>query len=210
MAGLTLVLGGIRSGKSQVAERLARARDGAAVVYLATATAGDAEMAARIAHHRARRPAGWRTVEAPTGLAAALAALDPSPAVVLLEDLGLLLTNLLLTPTGDARPPYVAEAALAAEITALLAWQAATGADLIVVSNEVGLAPVPLTPLGRVFADLLGRANQRLAAVADAAYLVVAGVPLDLTRLRAALPGESDPGGSNRNRSNARAGAERV
>ncbi|MCC6627296.1 MAG: bifunctional adenosylcobinamide kinase/adenosylcobinamide-phosphate guanylyltransferase [Chloroflexi bacterium] len=192
MAGLTLVLGGIRSGKSRLAERLARARGGAAVVYVATATAGDAEMVARIAHHRARRPAGWRTVEAPTGVAAALAALEPPPAVVLLEDLGLLLSNLLLTPAGDARPAEEAEAALAAEITVLLAWRAAAGADLIVVSNEVGLAPVPLTPLGRVFADLLGRANQRLAAAADAAYLVVAGVPLDLFRLRAALPGAGD------------------
>lgn len=192
MAGLTLVLGGIRSGKSRLAERLARRLGGPAVVYLATATAGDAEMAARIAHHRDRRPADWRTVEAPTGVAAVLAALDPPPAVVLLEDLGLLLSNLLLTPAGVERPAVAAEAALAAEVTALLAWRAAVGAELIVVSNEVGLAPVPLTPLGRVFADLLGRANQRLAAVADAAYLVVAGVPLDLARLRAALPGAGD------------------
>jgi adenosylcobinamide kinase/adenosylcobinamide-phosphate guanylyltransferase len=190
MAGLTLVLGGIRSGKSRVAERLARARGGAAVVYLATATAGDAEMVARIAHHRAHRPAGWRTVEAATGVASALAALDPPPAVVLLEDLGLLLTNLLLL--DDTDQPAAAEAALAAEVTALLAWRAAAGADLIVVSNEVGLAPVPLTPLGRVFADLLGRANQRLAAAADAVYLVVAGVPLDLLRLRAVLPNDGD------------------
>ena len=191
MGGLTLVLGGIRSGKSRLAERLATQIGGDAVVYLATATASDAEMTARITYHCARRPATWRTVEAPTGLTAALEWLDPAPSAVLLEDLGLLLSNLLLATDDNApRTPDDVEAALEAELTILLAWQAATGARLIVVSNEVGLAPVPLTPLGRAFADILCRANQRLAAAADQAYLVVAGLPLDLTRLRATLPGD--------------------
>jgi adenosylcobinamide kinase/adenosylcobinamide-phosphate guanylyltransferase len=89
------------------------------------------------------------------------------------------------------RPAADAETTLLAELMALLDWRAAAGAHLIVVSNEVGLAPVPLTPLGRAFADILGRANQRLADAADAAYLVVAGQPLDLHRLRATLPWES-------------------
>lgn len=194
MGSLTLVLGGMRSGKSRFAERLAWRLGGEAVVYLATATATDAEMAARIARHRADRPAAWRTVEAPTGVAAALAALDPPPAVVLLEDVGLLLANLLLAHgPGESHPPAAAEAALMAELSALLDWRAAAGAHLIVVSNEVGLALVPLNPLGRAFADIVGRANQRLAAAADAAYLLVAGLPLDLTRLRAALPGDDGP-----------------
>lgn len=194
MGSLTLVLGGMRSGKSRFAERLARRLGGEAVVYLATATATDAEMAARIARHRADRPAGWRTVEAPTGVAAALAALDLSPAAVVLEDVGLLLTNLLLAHgPAEPRPPAEAEAALLAELTALLDWRAATGAHLIVVSNEVGLALVPANPLGRAFADIVGRANQRLAAAADAAYLLVAGLPLDLTRLRAVLPDDDPP-----------------
>jgi adenosylcobinamide kinase/adenosylcobinamide-phosphate guanylyltransferase len=190
MSGLTLVLGGIRSGKSRLAERLAAQVGGDAVVYLATATASDAEMAARIAHHQARRPAIWRTIEAPVGMAAALQSLASVPRAVLLEDLGLLLSNLLLA--ADADTPWVeVETALAAELDALLAWRVASDAHLIIVSNEVGLAPVPLTPLGRAFADILGRANQRLAAVADQAYLVVAGLPLDLLRLRASLPGDA-------------------
>jgi adenosylcobinamide kinase/adenosylcobinamide-phosphate guanylyltransferase len=191
--GLILVLGGLRSGKSRFAERLAGRLGGDAVVYLATATAGDAEMAARIARHRAERPAGWRTVEAPVGAAAALAALDPPAGVVLLEDVGLLLTNVMLAGAGgEPRAPAAAEAALAGELDALLAWRAGADARLIVVSNEVGLALVPTNPLGRAFADILGRANQRLAAAAAAAYLVVAGVPLDLRRLRAALPWDDE------------------
>jgi adenosyl cobinamide kinase/adenosyl cobinamide phosphate guanylyltransferase len=181
----------MRSGKSRFAERLAAHLAGDGVLYLATARPSDPEMAARIARHRAERPAAWRTLEAPGAVAAALAALSPPPALVLLEDLGLLLGNLLTAEgAGAPLPADEAEARLAAELSALLDWRAAAGAHLIVVSNEVGLALVPTNPLGRAFADILGRANQRLARTADAAYLLIAGLPLDLHRLRASLPWE--------------------
>jgi adenosylcobinamide kinase / adenosylcobinamide-phosphate guanylyltransferase len=115
-------------------------------------------------------------------------ALDPAPGTVLLDDLGLLATNRLLELCGDADPTVATakalDAALSAEIDALRAAQAAGGWDLIVVTNEVGLGIVPATPLGRVFRDALGRANQGLAAAADEVYLLVAGIPLRMKPAR--------------------------
>jgi adenosylcobinamide kinase/adenosylcobinamide-phosphate guanylyltransferase len=178
---LTLVTGGAQSGKSRFAERLAR--DGRQpVLYLATAEAGDDEMRARIAEHRRRRPPDWQTVEARRDVGHALAAVGTWPGTVLLDDLGLLVTNRLLDLCGEAEPTSetvrALDAALAAEIDALRAARAAGGWDLVVVTNEVGLGIVPATPLGRLFRDALGRANQALAADADAVYLLVAGLPV--------------------------------
>lgn len=185
---LTLVLGGISSGKSRFAERLAG--ESARVLYVAAAQAFDAEMAARIAAHRATRPANWRTVEAPTGLARAIAGAWRGEPVVLVEDLGTLLANLLLSVTVDdddaefARGAAGVEAALVADVAELLAWQRRTaGVSLIVVSAEVGLGLVPPNRLGRAFAEQLGRQNQFLARAADRGYLVVAGRAIDLTAL---------------------------
>ena len=179
-----LVLGGARSGKSGFAERLA-AECGADVLYVATATADDAEMADRIARHRAHRPPAWQTVEVRIGVAAALRDLLPrgsDPPVVLVEDLTLLLANLMATT--DANDPSAAgaagvdeaEASAVHEVDALVSLPAHT----ILVSNEVGMGIVPPYPLGRAFRDALGRVNQHAAAVCAEAYLVVAGVPLRL------------------------------
>ncbi len=182
MGQLILILGGARSGKSAYAERLAHERGGT-VLFVATATAGDGEMAQRIAAHRADRPAAWPTLEAPTGVAAAVAAADFSADTILFDCVTLLVSNLLLE--HEAAGEAAIGQAIEAEIAALLAQIDAVGVTWIVVSNEVGMGLVPPYPLGRAYRDLLGRVNARLAARADRAYLLVAGLPLDLKRLMA-------------------------
>jgi adenosylcobinamide kinase/adenosylcobinamide-phosphate guanylyltransferase len=178
MQHISLFIGGARSGKSAAAERYA-ARTGAYVYYLATAEAGDDEMRERIVRHRAQRPAAWQTIEAPLDVAAALEGL-PHGAVVLLDCLTLLVSNLLLHNEADPEP------AVERAVDALLAAAAARELTLIVVSNEVGMGLVPEYPLGRIYRDLLGRAAQRIAAQADEVYLVVAGIAVELRQLQAA------------------------
>ena len=155
---LTLVLGGARSGKSRHAESLIAALP-APWIYIATAEAGDDEMTARIAAHRARRGATWRTIEAPRDLAAALAASASMP--VLVDCMTLWLSNLLL-----------AGADIDKEIERLEKALAAAAAPVVLV------AIVPDHALGRQFRDLLGMLNQRIAARADRVVLMVAGLPL--------------------------------
>jgi adenosyl cobinamide kinase/adenosyl cobinamide phosphate guanylyltransferase len=178
---ITLVTGGARSGKSRFAERLAQ-KGRPPVLYVATAEVLDDEMDARVAEHRARRPGDWGTLEARTEVGRALATVTSRPGTVLLDDLGLLVTNHLLDLCGPADPTHetarTLDRVLGAEIDALERTRAAGGWDLIVVTNEVGLGIVPANPLGRVFRDALGRANQALAARADEVYLLVAGLPL--------------------------------
>ena len=163
--GLTLVLGGARSGKSAHAEALVTARPGP-WLYLATAEARDAEMAARIALHRARRAAGWETREVPLALPEALAAL-PAGRPALVDCLTLWLSNLMLAG-GDP----------AAETDRLAAALARPRGPLVLVSNEVGLGIVPENPLARRFRDAAGRLNARVAALAGTVVLTVAGLPL--------------------------------
>lgn len=161
-----LVIGGARSGKSAYAERAAL--DSALpVVYLATAQALDAEMAQRIAHHRARRPAGWRSVEEPVALADALAREAAPEACVLVDCLTLWLTNVLL-------------AGREAEVGRFLAALPTLPGRIILVSNEVGWSIVPENALARRFRDEQGRLNQRVAALAERVTLVAAGLPLVL------------------------------
>jgi len=173
---LTLILGGARSGKSSYAQHLASGR-GNMVVYVATAEAGDEEMAERIAAHRAERSAHWRTLEAPRSVGAVIQSAAIQADVILIDCLTLLANNVMLllpaTVTGE-----VAEAALNAEVDGLLWAYADSLAEWIIVSNEVGLGLVPPYLLGRVYRDALGRANQRLAAMADEVYFMVAGLPL--------------------------------
>lgn len=173
---LILILGGARSGKSSYAERLASAR-GPRVTYLATAQALDEDMTARIAKHRAERPATWQTLECPLDPAAALRHAAETTDCFLLDCMTLLVSNLLLVDEASA------ERNVQCALDALLAAYHEAEADLILVSNEVGLGLVPEYVLGRRYRDLLGKANQRLAAVADAVYLLVAGLPVDVKRL---------------------------
>ena len=156
---ITLVLGGVRSGKSEVAERLAGPGPG---TYLATGLAapGDDDFADRIARHRARRPASWATVEEPCAVPEVLARLH---GVVLLDALGTWIAN-----------------DLQADIDALVKALVHRPGDTIVVSEEVGLGVHPPTELGRLFADRLGEANRQVAEVADRCLLVVAGRVIDL------------------------------
>jgi adenosylcobinamide kinase / adenosylcobinamide-phosphate guanylyltransferase len=158
----------VRSGKSSFAERLA-AECGEPVLYVATATAEDDEMAERIAMHRAKRPAAWRTLEAPIGVATRVAGVD-NVVTVLVEDLTLLLSNLMREHDVSAEQRATHEVH---ELNAL-------DANVILVSNEVGMGVVPPYPLGRVFRDSLGRINQSAAAACTEVYFVIAGVPLRL------------------------------
>jgi len=166
-AKITLVLGGARSGKSRYAESVIAALPPAwqpPWVYVATAEAGDVEMAERIAAHRARRGPNWKTVEAPRDLPAAF---KSAQGPVLVDCLTLWLSNQML-----------AEADIDAETALLEQALAAAAAPVVLVANEVGSGIVPEYPLGRRFRDLQGVLNQRIAACADRVVLVVAGIPL--------------------------------
>lgn len=170
VAKLSLVLGGARSGKSRFAESLISTLPPpwqAPWNYVATAEPGDAEMAKRIASHRARRGASWHTIEAPRDLAGSLQAAKAAP--ILVDCLTLWLSNLML-----------ANADIDAEMARLDDALAAAAAPIVMVANEVGYGIVPDHPLGRRFRDLQGVLNQRIAARADRVVLMVAGLPLAL------------------------------
>jgi adenosyl cobinamide kinase/adenosyl cobinamide phosphate guanylyltransferase len=160
---ITLVLGGARSGKSAVAEGIAARLEGP-LTYVATLDVGDdTELVARVARHRARRPATWATVEAGSGLVAALRATSGS---VLVDSLG----------------PWVsASEGMEVDATALCDALGERHGDAVVVSEEVGLSVHPSTAAGRRFQDVLGHVNQQVAARADDVLLVVAGRTLRLS-----------------------------
>lgn len=162
---LTLILGGARSGKSAHAERLIGDRP---AVYVATAQVWDAEMADRVGLHKARRGAGWETIEEPLDLPGVLAR-DHGGRPVLIDCLTLWLTNVIL-----------GERDVAADSAALCADLAAAPGPVICVSNEVGLGIVPENALARRFRDEAGRLNQAVAAVADRVDFVAAGLPMRL------------------------------
>lgn len=163
------MLGGARSGKSSFAERCA-AESGLPVTYVATATAGDAEMAARIDYHRAQRPAHWGLVEEPLALAAALQSHASSGHCVLVDCLSLWLSNLLLGESERA----------ARERAALLDCLESLPGEILLVSNEVGSGIVPDNFLARRFRDEAGWLNQEIAARCERVTLVAAGLPLIL------------------------------
>jgi adenosylcobinamide kinase / adenosylcobinamide-phosphate guanylyltransferase len=175
VASTILVLGGARSGKSRFA--LEHHATTARVVFLATALAGDAEMAARIAQHRAERSLRWRTVEEPYELVPRLRDACAAADAVIVDCLTLWVSNLMLRGELDTHVFKRAD-----ELAALLALHPA---DVTLVSNEVGLGVHPATDDGRHFRDLLGAVNQRVAAAVDRVVLMVAGVPLTVKDARA-------------------------
>ncbi len=171
---LCLVLGGARSGKSAFALHLA-ARSGGRVAVVATGQACDEEMRARIERHRRERPSDWLTIEAPTGVAAAVRRAAEQAEVVLVDCVGFLVANLM---GHDEVPSAQVEDRLNKEIEDIVG--AARDTYCILVSNEAGAGVVPPYPSGRLFRDLLGRANQALARAADRVYWMVAGMPVEV------------------------------
>lgn len=165
---VTLVLGGARSGKSAHAEHLVESQAGACL-YLATAEAGDAEMAERIRHHRARRGARWQTVEEPLDLAGTLRRLARPDAAVLVDCLTLWLSNLL----GAGRDP-------AEEGRRLVETLGGLPGPVVLVSNEVGLGVHPANALARRFVDEAGRLHQKVAGIAQSVIFMAAGLPLNM------------------------------
>ena len=136
-------------------------------------------MAVRIAAHRAQRPSHWQTLEASTDAGAAiLQSVQANPVDIVLFDCMTLLASNALLALGEEPDQRSADAAVAAEVDALLTAYAASSAGWLVVSNEVGQGIVPAYPLGRLYRDALGRANQRLAARAENVLLMVAGLPI--------------------------------
>ncbi len=222
--GMTLILGGARSGKSSYAEKIAR-ETGRPALYIATATAFDDEMRERIANHRAARPSNWQTLEVQQGVGQAVLNFLSSPlpvgeglgvrdiplpvgeglgvrdiplpvgapfgddkgpgdaprsgvrATILLDCVTLLVSNVLLSQPENAPFETVMEH-VRGEIESLVAAQTQIGGQWLVVSNEVGLGIVPAYPLGRIYRDALGWANQRLAREAARVLFMVAGIPL--------------------------------
>ncbi len=174
---LTLILGGARSGKSSYAQKISAER-GNTVLYVATAEAVDGEMATRIAAHRAERPTHWQTLEASNNVGAAIRS-QSNHQIVLLDCLTLLANNVIV-PLPEPVTEETATQALKKEVDELMHAYHESNAEWIIVSNEVGLGLVPPYPLGRVYRDALGRANQQLAAVADEVILMVAGLPVKI------------------------------
>ncbi len=172
--GLTLILGGARSGKSTYAQAMVE-QDHQSALFVATATGGDEEMIARIAAHRASRPDHWITLEAPVQVGAAIQKAEPT-AWVLLDCMTLLTSNVLLS-LPEPLDENELERVMQQEIDAIISAYHSHGGKWVVVSNEVGLGLVPNNPLGRFYRDALGRANQRLAEVADMVIFMVAGIP---------------------------------
>jgi adenosylcobinamide kinase / adenosylcobinamide-phosphate guanylyltransferase len=185
---LILVTGGARSGKSTYAERLAR-QSGRSVVYIATATAGDDDMRDRIARHQAARPVTWQTIEEPLHIAEAVHRGAALADIILLDCITVWLSNWLLrqdelSSIESTSSSVYSEGALQ-EIEALLREAQALNAQqrLLIVTNEVGLGIVPAFALGRVYRDVLGTVNRRLAQEAARVYLLVAGLAVDIKRL---------------------------
>ena len=179
-----LILGGQRSGKSRSAEARAAAwlaQPGHAAVLIATALAGDDEMRARIAHHRAdraRRVAGLAAIEVPRELGVALLANSTPNRLVLVDCLSLWLTNLLMPIDGEA----LDDAALAEARDGLCDALAAASGPVVLVSNEIGLGITPLSPEARRFVDELGRLHQGIAAVCADVTWMVAGIEMPVKR----------------------------
>ncbi|OEC35014.1 bifunctional adenosylcobinamide kinase/adenosylcobinamide-phosphate guanylyltransferase [Pseudomonas sp. 21C1] len=165
-----LILGGARSGKSRLAERLA-SESGLAVTYLATSQALDGEMSARIRQHRERRPSAWALVEEPLALARVLREQASAERCLLVDCLTLWLTNLLMLDDP---------ARLQAECDALLDSLAELPGRVILVSNETGLGVVPLGELSRRYVDAAGELHQAVAARCARVVFCVAGLPMVL------------------------------
>ena len=174
---LTLILGGVRSGKSRFAQELA-AGLGPKVLFVATGQPLDEEMNSRIEAHKKSRPPTWRALEAPTDIAGAISHELGDAEAVIIDCLTLLVSNIM----GGKEYLEVEQLwrKVAAELEALTSFMKTSPAHFIIISNEVGLGVVPPYPSGRVYRDILGLANQMLAQHAEEVYLMIAGIPIPL------------------------------
>ena len=183
---LTLILGGVRSGKSRFGQELAHRLGNDDVLFVATAESRDEEMARRIDKHRQSRPDTWRTLEQPLRTGKTIHVFKWMPKVVLVDCLTLLVSNVLLENESDLDAPEgiaAIESRMHAEVENLIAIVKNHRTHLIVVSGEVGMGLVPENALGRLFRDMLGWSNQQLAACANETYFMVAGLPIKLSSL---------------------------
>ncbi|TES87645.1 MAG: bifunctional adenosylcobinamide kinase/adenosylcobinamide-phosphate guanylyltransferase [Dehalococcoidia bacterium] len=182
MGKTVLIIGGVRSGKSHYAQELARSKSGA-VLFVATAEAGDEEMRQRIEEHKKARPATWRTLEVQSRVGKRIRQEIGEAQVVIVDCITLLVNNVFSQQqsAGNGRVDLkVAEKAVTDEINALLECCRQVEASFIMVSNEVGSGIVPADKMSRLYRDLLGKANQMLAQQADEVLMMVAGIPLPL------------------------------
>jgi adenosylcobinamide kinase/adenosylcobinamide-phosphate guanylyltransferase len=182
MKKIILVIGGARSGKSRFAQELGRELGGQ-VLFVATAAAGDEEMSQRIEEHQKERPANWRTLEAGSHLGRRIKQEIGDARLVIVDCIALLVSN-IFSQHGDQDLERVEKSVLEkqvmAEIKELVECLKRTDASFIIVSNEIGLGLVPTSRVGRLYRDLLGKANQMLAQCADEVYLMVAGLPVKI------------------------------
>jgi adenosylcobinamide kinase / adenosylcobinamide-phosphate guanylyltransferase len=179
---VTLVLGGVRSGKSRLAQRIAE--QAARVTFVATAERrDDVEMVAKIERHRSERPHAWKTIEEPLRLSETIQSAGKDCDLLLIDCLTLFAANLLETYCDDNEK-------VDAAIDQLCLTLEAAPCSVVIVSNEVGSGVVPAYELGRRFRDLVGEINQRVAAVADTVLLMVAGLPFPL---KGSIPVEVRP-----------------
>lgn len=183
MSQIILCTGGARSGKSAMAENLAK-KAGGGVLYVATAAVCDEEMEERVRRHRAARPAEWNTWEGFRDFAVFREEkIYRSCTTVLLDCMGFMLNNIMYNTISDWGAISQTEAdqteqSMLSELVGLCKMTRQDGKNLILVTNEVGMGLVPADRSSRLYRDILGRANQTAAAEADTVYLMVSGIPL--------------------------------
>lgn len=175
------ILGGARSGKSDTAVKLA-ARYGEKVIFIATASAGDDEMKQRIEMHKKHRPSCWITVEAETNVGEQLSYIQGNADAVILDDLTLLTSNILLKENEDVKEGESVKK-IVQELDILLQECSNKKASCIIVSNEVGMGIVPVSGIGRLYRDVLGKVNKYIAGKADKVLLMIAGLAVDVKKL---------------------------
>jgi adenosylcobinamide kinase/adenosylcobinamide-phosphate guanylyltransferase len=175
-----LLLGGARSGKSHFAQEYAR-RSGEKVLFVATATAGDEDMRLRIVKHKKDRPSHWRTLEATTNIGTEIEASAGDAELIIIDCITMLVNN-IFSRYNEEQFEIISDAVLEKEvITEIKQLQKClkkVDASFLIISNEVGLGLVSDNRMGRLYRDILGRANQMLAQIADEVFLLVAGIPL--------------------------------
>jgi adenosylcobinamide kinase/adenosylcobinamide-phosphate guanylyltransferase len=177
-----LITGGARSGKSRFAQELARGLK-EPVLFVATAEGGDQEMRQRIAKHRAERPANWDTLEATQSIGDRIIKQEWGAGVIIVDCITLLVSNIMgqhCDQNGNLTDVPLIEEKITSEITSLIEYIKRTDSVFIIVTNEVGLGLVPLSEMSRLYRDLLGKANQQLAELADEVYFMIAGLPMQI------------------------------